>query len=691
MRMVRPKRPHAQSSQGMGVRFDVVQCKGGWDQLSPTLALKAGYLRDVLNFECAASGGYSRIAGNERYDGQAKPSDGVYTTIQVAGFTNTPTTGQTLTGATSGATGVIIALGANYIIITKKVGTYTTGETVQVGATVIGVSEAVTASISGSLDAQYLNLAADQYRADIGVVPGSGPIRGVAVFNSVVYAFRDNAGGTAVALYKSTAAGWAAVAFEYEVSFTNANTNVTDGDTLTQGAVTATIRRVVVQSGTLLSGVNSGRLVISVTTGGNLAAGAATTTGSGALTLSGAQTAITMAVGGRFEFVQANFFGQATGLRLYGCDGVNRMFEFDGTYFVPIATGLTTDKPKHITAFQNHLVYSYGSSIFNSGIVDPYNHTSRAGAAEIATGDTVTGFVVQPGGQSSPALAVLCRNNIKLLYGSDATTWQLIDFARGVGARDYSAQLIGGSYFLDDRGVTSLAASQNFGNFDQSTITNNIRTFINSKRNLVAYSSISRERSQYRLFFSDGYGLYATIVNGKVVGLSQVKFDVAVYCAAEGELSDGSEALFYGSATGGYVYQMDKGTSFDGEPITAYITFNWNHSGSPRLLKRYRRASVEMQGDGYSEISFGYSLAYGSSNEIQPNPATYSSSFSPVNWDSFTWDSFTWDGVSVSPTEVDIAGTGENIQISISSALDYLEPYTINSVILHYSPRRTLR
>ena len=673
------------------VQYDVVQCKGGWDQLSPTLSLKAGYLRDILNFECAASGGYSRIGGYERFDGQAKPSDAVYTTIQVASFTNTPAVGQTLTGFTSSATGVIIALGANYIIITKKVGTYTVGETVKVGATVIGVYEAVTASISGSLNAQYLNLAADQYRADIGQVPGSGPVRGVAVYNSVVYAFRNNAGGTAVDMYKSTSSGWAQVAFEYEVSFTNANINVTDGDTITQGGVTATIRRVVVQSGTLLSGVNSGRLVISVTAGGNLAAGAATTTGSGALTISGAQTAITMAVGGRFEFVQANFFGQASGLRLYGCDGANRMFEFDGTYFVPIATGLTTDKPKHIAAFQNHLFYSYGSSIFHSGIVDPYNHTSRAGAAEIATGDTVTGFVVQPGGSSSPALAVLCRNNINILYGTSAGNWNFTAFARGVGARDYSAQLIGGTYFLDDRGVTNLAASQNFGNFDQSTITNNIRTFINAKRNLVSYSSISRERSQYRLFFSDGYALYATIVNGKVIGLSQTKFDTAVYCACEGELSDGSEALFYGSASDGYVFQLDKGTSFDGGAITAYITFNWNHSGSPRMLKRYRRASIEMQGDGYSEISLGYSLAYGSASEIQPNPATYSSSFAPSYWDSFTWDAFTWDGVTVSPTETEISGTGENIQIGISSALDYLAPYTINTIIIHYTPRRALR
>jgi len=673
------------------VRYDMVSCEGGLDQITPTLKLKAGILRDCLNFEVSSSFGYSRIGGYERFSGQAKPSDAGYTLIQVVSFTNTPAVGQTLTGVTSGRTGVIIAIGSNYMALTKVSGAYTTGETVQVGATVIGVTEAVASSVTSLLDAQYLNLSADQYRADIAAVPGSGPVRGVTIFNNIVYAFRDNAGGTAVDLYKSAVTGWTQVAFEYEVSFTNANTSVGDGDTMTQGGVTATIRRVVLQSGTLLSGVNSGRLIISVTTGGNLAAGAATTTGSGALTLSGAQTAITMATGGRFEFVKANFYGQVSSERLYGCDGANRMFEFDGTYFIPIATGSSPDTPKHIAVFREHLFCAIASSVLHSGIGEPYNFTTIAGAAELATGDTVTGFLVQPGSQSSGTLAVLCRNSIKMLYGSSSADWNFIVYSQGSGALHYTSQIMSQSYFLDDRGVTTLNATQNYGNFDQASLTNNIRTFINAKRNLAAYSSLSRERSQYRLFFSDGYGLYCTIVNGKFLGSAIVKFPTAAYCACEGELSDGSEALFFGSATGGHVYQMDKGSSFDGAAIDALAQFNWNASGSPRIIKRYRRASIEMSGDGYAAIQFGYSLAYGSSEEIQPSAATYETAFSPSYWDSFTWDSFYWDGQSVSPTEIEMNGTGENVQITITSGTDYIYPFTLNSYILHYTPRRALR
>ena len=56
------------------VRQDVVVLTGGWDQITPTNELPPGTLRDVQNFECAATGfGYSRIVGYERPDRPPHP------------------------------------------------------------------------------------------------------------------------------------------------------------------------------------------------------------------------------------------------------------------------------------------------------------------------------------------------------------------------------------------------------------------------------------------------------------------------------------------------------------------------------------------------------------------------------------------------------------------------------------------
>ena len=336
-------------------KFSLISLKGGWDLISPTLQTEGGVIRDSSNFEISTSGGYSRIAGYERFDGRPSPSSASFSIIQIDAYANTPAVGNTLTGFTSGATGVIVAIltsPAPYMVVTKVVGSYGATEQVRVGATVIGNRVAQTVSITSLLSAQYLNLAADSYRADIGQVPGSGPVRGVATLPVAgvdkTFAFRNNAGATAIAVYAASAAGWTLVAFPEEISFTaGAVATPADGAILTQGAVTATVRRVMLQTGAF-TGAGAGRFIITNRAGGNYAAGAATLTGGTTCTLSGIQTAVTLAPSGKFEFIIANFFGQASGQRLYGCDGVNRAFEFDGTYLCPISTGTSPDAPKHI-------------------------------------------------------------------------------------------------------------------------------------------------------------------------------------------------------------------------------------------------------------------------------------------------------------------------------------------------------
>ena len=65
--------------QTIPVRYDNVQLVGGLDQVTPNLSLIPGVVRRALNFECSINGGYTRIAGYERFDGRARPSDATYT------------------------------------------------------------------------------------------------------------------------------------------------------------------------------------------------------------------------------------------------------------------------------------------------------------------------------------------------------------------------------------------------------------------------------------------------------------------------------------------------------------------------------------------------------------------------------------------------------------------------------------
>lgn len=673
---------------------------GGLDLTTPTLRLQPGALRDVLNYEAAPFGGYARVDGYERTDGRTAPSDATYTLIQVASFTNIPTVGQVVTQAVSGATGTIIVVVSTgstpYIAVTLVTGVFDNSHALTTpGPVAVGTAVPTTAAVNAKTKAIYMAAAADAYRALIGKVPGSGPIRGVVAmaFSGVdhLYAFRDNVGGTAVTLYKASASGWTLVPFYNIVSFTGGGTAVPlDGDTLTQGGVTATIKRVMWQSGAW-TGSAVGQFVITAPSGGNFAAGAATTTSTASVTLSGVQTTITMLPGGRFEFDKGNFSGQAVTRRIYGWDGVNQAFEFDGDTLAPIKTGASPDTPSYGRIHKNILFLAIAASLIYSGAGLPFKYSSVDGGGEIATGDTVTGLITLPGSQTTATLGVYLRTNTAFLYGTDPTTFNFVTFNTGIGSVPHSAQNLFDTFFLDNLGVVTLKTTLNYGNFLPTTLTKNILPFIASERGNLLASAVNRSKSQYRLFFNDGYALFATVLNQQYIGSGIILTPTIFNCVDSTSLVDETEASYAGG-TDGYVYQLDKGTSFDGAAISAYFTTAWDSIRSPRILKRFRAASIEVQGGSYAEIQYGYQLGYASDQIPQlPSITEVLNLGSVSHWDSFFWDAFTWDGNGLTPSDVDETGTAENIRVTITSGTNYIAAFTVNSIIHHYSMRRGMR
>lgn len=672
------------------VMYEAIALRGGLDQISPTLSLKPGVARRAVNYEAAVTGGYTRIGGYERYDGQAAPSDATYT-ILGATLSAAVSLGLAINGQTSGATATIVATPTGALVVTAVAGTFVVGENLRDGVSVLGVCTSITSGVGNAQQAAiYSTLAANYYRALIDPVPGEGPVRGVVYFGGTVYAFRNAVGGLSCVLHKSTASGWAAVTMFYEVTFSLGGTATPlEGQTLTQGGVTAVIKRVVKRAGAW-TGTAAGTMVIAAPGGGNFAAGAATVSTSGTtLTLAGIQTAIALAPSGRYEMVVENF---GSGSRVYGCDGKNPGFEFDGTVYAPIHTGMTTDTPNHVVAFKKHLMFSFDASHQISGIGDPFAWSVILGASEISAGETITNYTLISGSQSGGALLVQTRNNTLILYGSSSLDWNLVNYNNGVGALPYMSANLSGAYTLDDRGVIGLNATLAYGNFEQSSLTANIRPFILANRQYATACVVNREKSQFRVFFSNGNGLYCTIVNDKFIGAMPVYFPDPVFCTWASEESDGSEITLYGSS-GGYVHRLDVGTSFDGAAINSHITLNFDSIKSPRIRKRYRKASAEITGSTFAALSVSYELGYGSPLIAPQATASYSANYATATWDGgYRWDSgLVWDGRTLFPSEIELQGTAENIAVTFSNFTDYTAPFTINTLIIHYTPRRGIR
>lgn len=667
---------------------------GGLDLMTPPIALKPGRVFAAKNYEPEISGGYRRMDGFERFDGRQSPTSADYWILSVVA-TGTIVDGSTLTGATSGATCKVLSVVGTDVIAGRLTGSFTVGENLTSGGIVGTVAEVeeLTGATTASDDADYAFLAANDLREDILVVPGSGQIRGVWVFNDIVYAFRDNAGATAGDMYKSSAGGWVKITFNTEIQFTGAVGQVVAGNTITGGTsgATATVLVALLRTGSwTVSGV--GTLVISTPVGTFQNGEALRVGGVTKVTSSSLATAITRAPGGTMEFCNYNFSGSTSSLKMYGADGVNKAFEFNGTTYVPIRTGQTVDTPTHVIGYHNSLWLSYIGTVQYSGLKEPYSWTAVTGAAEIATGDIVTGFMPQPGTNSGPSMAIFTASKTYTLYGSSSLDFSLVNSIWDIGYSAYTMQTVSNNtYGMTARGIQSLVTTLTYGDFDYASISHEVQTLINQKRGLAIASTSLRTKNQYRVFFSDGTAITVGLTGDKINGILPLDYGIPVRCITTATLSTGEEVTYFGSDDG-YVYRDGIGTSFDGEVIESFIRLAFNHSKSPRVRKRYRRGVLEVDVDSYSEVNISYDLGYGTPNT---QPAAVSSDRSLNGgggyWDQFTWEEFFWDSETVVTPSIAIDGTEKNISMLFYSSRAQDQSHTLQGLTLFYSLRRAER
>ena len=824
-------------------REEYFTLKGGLNLVDPPLKIPPGELISATNYEETSRGGYRRIDGFERFDGRPRPSAAVYYILNFDAGQDAISDGDTITGLTSGATGIVIldavvtsgTYGGNdaagYVIYTKQGGTppFQDDEAIQVSAVTKVTADGVPLVNSATETSDHLDwlfLAAEEYRSDILVVPGSGNMRGVHVFAGDVYAFRDNAGATFVDMYKATSSGWVLQVLGEKISFDAGITEFLEEETLTgAGGTTSTIKRVVLQSGAwgtaaaevwqrdvdvgwvdetvdfndagagdvdpfsateavddyfaighistftnvrvtigtagvggvvvwefydgtawvALNGVTDGSAgftagtssynisftlpdnwaTISLNSGaplyfiraristvystnpvltqgwiGGNAAGYMSiytvasgpyvnneviTSASGSALADGVNAANTLAVGGRYEFKNHNFFGHTKTQRMYGVNGVGPAFEWDGSVYTPILTGMITDTPNHIEIHRNHLFLGFsGGSLQNSASGLPFDWTVVSGAAEFGVGDEITGIseIVDD------AMAILTRNTTKILYGTNNEDWDLRTNADETGAIEWTVARLGRVRYLDDRGITELNAVEAYGNIKDATISHKVQPVIDAKKSLISASTIVRAKNQYRLFFTDNTGMILTFRDRKLAGITEFDYGIPVRVIASEEDSAGDEVIYFGSDDG-YIYQAEKGTSFDGSAIVAWCILPYYHYGTPDIEKLFRKITPEIDADSSATILIQPDFSYGDPDV--PTAAAINIFGGGGTWNVDNWNEFLWSSQTVSTAFLHISNHGNNMGIYFYSSTDREQPHTFYGVTTQYSMRKVQR
>lgn len=626
----------------MASSYDLLQ--GGLDLVTPPMAVPAGRAVAAMNYEPEARG-YRRIGGYERFDGRPSPSRG-----------------------------------ANAEDIATR-------------------------------------------RAVIGKPPGRGPIRGVQVFEGEVYCFRDSLSGDGQ-MFRSTPDGWEKLSFGFTLTFKNGSAEFSEGVKLlgATSAAVAVIDRVVLQSG-VWDGSAAGYLVISSVVGAFGIEQASDSAG-GMASVS-FQNPITLTGGGHYDFAVHNFYGATRRRRLYFASGVDPAHEFDGNALCPIRTsnegtsldsviqiltraGATVmmrdgatlvargrnDMPIHIGVHSNHLFLAFGAgALIHSGVGEPMDYRSAAGAGEISFGGTPTAIL----SSVSTSLVIFGQTRVEYIQGTDSDSFEMKPVSDNAGAARWSVQLSGEApIYLDEGGLRKLNTTSSFGGWRMGTLSQLIEPLIRAKREagvLVAASVNVKSKDQYWLFFNDGTGLILYL-GRKNPELMPIRFPAAISCACAGELSEGArERIFVGSENG-FVYELESGSSFDGATVPAYIRLTWNAERAANIEKRFHSARVETDNQSPMSVGFTYHVDYNATENLDGELHSYavaagSASFTPAGADYAGVD---WQLAAAGEINIDdLSGLGRNIALTLITEHTAEEPHTFTALTLNYSARRQLR
>lgn len=392
--------------------------------------------------------------------------------------------------------------------------------------------------------------------------------------------------------------------------------------------------------------------------------------------------------GGTYRFCSYNFYGQDSQEEMFIVNGVDKPLRYDGTTATAISINAGPHNASNVTGHAGRLVLALESSLLLSKAGDPADFAGTSGAGEIAVGQAINDLFVSFG-----ALIIGCSNATQVLYGTTDADWRLEKLNDSGAFAGTMAQIGGQVISLDQQGIFSLAASQQYGNFAYSAVSQKVQPRFPAM--VVAgedpAATINRYKNQYRCFFGKT-GLYATFSGSKLAGIGAVDFAHPVRCISNGEDASGAELTVFGSDDGN-VYRMESASSFAGTPIKDFMVLAFNHNGSPTTRKRYRSIVIDAKAIGEAPtIFFRPIIDYGAPGvTITAEQATPTGTSGGALWDYARWDQFHWDSQHYGEMQARLSAVGKNMALIVSSDGTTDGYYEIFGITLHYSPRRLQR
>jgi hypothetical protein len=385
------------------------------------------------------------------------------------------------------------------------------------------------------------------------------------------------------------------------------------------------------------------------------------------------------------------------------CDGANKPYHFrmEGTganintrtFFSGEVTVTGTKFATHSEIHDKHLVVAGVednlSTVFYSKLLDPTDF-SGTGSGSITLSDQIVGIK-----SFRQELFIFCRNSIFKLQDINGTP-VVVPVAKNIGCLSgYSIQEIGGDLiFLAPDGLRTVAGTARIGDVELGTVSKAIQPLITQVAEnvdkFVISSIVLREKSQYRLFYTD-----STSTNSQQKGIigtlrpngfewSEIR-GIEVTSIGAGFNEKGVEKYFHGD-TDGFVLVHDSGNDFNGSSILArYSTPDYDF-GDLGTLKTLHYVRVSCSAEGV--VTPALQIKYDFNSQDIPQPTT-DYSFGTVNppaiFAEAVFNTTVFGGTSAPMVRIPVQGSGTSSNFTVVTE-DTKAPYTINGLYIDFIP-----
>lgn len=525
------------------------------------------------------------------------------------------------------------------------------------------------------------------------VVPGSLAIAAVAQHDGTTFAWRLNSG--VYKLYYTTGTSWTEVNLGVYITFNTGSVEPAEGTVVTiGGGITGTVSRIQVTSGAWSSADAAGFMSLRAVVGDWSTAIAGTNITNVGATITYCKAAAAgeavSVTGEPRSGIYHNFYGSANDGAFYWCDGTKYIIEVRPSTKYAAVSLYVCD---YLCAHNEHLFHASaaGGDVTCSVPGSPFLVDGAIGSIDKATGAGVSGFASYKG-----VLAVLGDSQTSIIYGKDSSDFQL-QRLDGVGSmpsikEGVAVGVEGRMLFLSQSGLLfDLAATQEYGNFNSSAITQQVQRALISKRARVTAVGRRADKGQVRVFYNDGSAYYFTFFGASFVGVLPQKFPIAVKCyATNADASVASTEVAVFGSDDGYVYKMDDGEDFAGTPIESFAIFPFWHMSSPIIRKRWRSLFVEGSGSDGTVLRIKQSYDMTGANSGLSIDQDFEGGGAGI-WGSAIWGQFVWGGSYGADLGYELVGTSKNMSVTIYCDGSGGGAHEIDSLVVNYTLRGVIR